>query len=93
MKRAKEISGGKEADLTTARYYDCAMINYNLIKKMGVTNRPEDLDLDREKIRKGWETLEDFPGVEGKITMNKEGDGEKSAYIFVIKGGKYQRIQ
>jgi branched-chain amino acid transport system substrate-binding protein len=93
MKRAKEILGGKEPDLTTARYYDNAMINYHLIKTMGVTNRPEDLDSDREKIRKGWETLKDFPGVEGKITMNKEGDGEKSAYIFVIKGGKYLRAQ
>ena len=93
MKRAREISGGREADLTTARYYDCAMINYRLIKKMGVTNRPEDLDSDREKIRRGWETLKDFPGVEGKITMNKDGDGEKSAYIFVIKGGKYLIVQ
>jgi hypothetical protein len=60
---------------------------------MGVTNRPEDLDLDREKMRKGWETLKDFPGIEGKITMNKDGDGEKSAYIFVIKGGKYVNVQ
>jgi branched-chain amino acid transport system substrate-binding protein len=93
MKRAKKILGDKDPDLTTARYYDTAMINYHLIKKMGVTNRPEDLESDREKIRKGWETLKDFPGVEGKITMNKDGDGEKSTYIFVIKGGKYVRVQ
>ena len=93
MKRAKAILGDKDPDLTTARYYDNAMIMYYLIKKMGVTNRPEDLESDREKIRKGWETLKDFPGVEGKITMNKDGDGEKSAYIFVIKGGKYVNIQ
>lgn len=92
-KRVREISGGKEADLTTARYYDCAMINYYLIKKMGVTNRPEDLDLDREKIRRGWESLKDFPGIEGNITMNRDGDGEKTAYIFVIKNGKYVRVQ
>lgn len=93
MKRAKKILGDKDPDLTTARYYDTAMINYYLIKKMGVTNRTEDLESDREKIRKGWETLKDFPGVEGKITMNKDGDGEKSAYIFVIKSGKYVRVQ
>jgi branched-chain amino acid transport system substrate-binding protein len=93
MKRAKAILGDKDPDLTTARYYDNAMIMYHLIKTMGVTNRPEDLESDREKIRKGWETLKDFPGVEGKITMNKDGDGEKSAYIFVIKGGKYVNVQ
>ena len=93
MKRAKAILGDKDPDLTTARYYDNAMIMYDLTKKMGVTNRPDDLDSDREKIRKGWETLKDFPGVEGKITMNKDGDGEKSAYIFVIKGGKYVNVQ
>ncbi len=92
MKRVKEISG-READLTTARYYDCAMINYYLIKKMEVTGRFEDLELDREKIRRGWEMLKDFPGVEGKITMNKDGDGEKSTYIFVIKEGKYLRVE
>jgi branched-chain amino acid transport system substrate-binding protein len=89
MKRAKTILGDKDPDLTTARYYDNAMIMYHLLKTMGVTNRPEDLALDREKMRNGWETLKDFPGVEGKITMNKDGDGEKSSYIFVIKGGKY----
>ena len=71
MKRAKAILGDKDPDLTTARYYDNAMIMYYLIKKMGVTNRPEDLDSDREKIRKGWETLKDFPGVEGKITYDQ----------------------
>lgn len=92
MKRAKAILGDKDPDLTTARYYDNAMIMYHLIKTMGVMNRPEDLESDREKIRKGWETLKDFPGVEGKITMNKDGDGEKSAYIFVIKGGKYVNV-
>lgn len=93
MKKAGAILKDKEADLTTARYYDNAMINYHLIKKMGVTNRSEDLESDREKIRKGWEGLKDFPGVEGKITMNKDGDGEKTAYIFVIKNGKYVRQQ
>jgi branched-chain amino acid transport system substrate-binding protein len=93
MKRAKAILGDKDPDLTTDRYYDNAMIMYYLIKKMGVTNRPEDLESDREKLRTGWETLKDFPGVEGKITINKDGDGEKSSYIFVIKGGKYVNIQ
>ncbi len=92
MKKAGAILGDKEPSTNAARYYDNAMINYHLIKKMGVTNRPEDLDLDREKIRRGWETLKDWPGVEGKITMNKDGDGEKSAYIFVIKGGKYLKV-
>jgi len=92
MKKAKSILGEKEPGLNAARYYDNAMINYHLIKKTGVTNRPEDLESDREKIRQGWETLKDWPGVEGKITINSEGDGEKSTYTFIIKNGKYQRI-
>jgi branched-chain amino acid transport system substrate-binding protein len=92
MKKAKNILGEKEPGLNAARYYDNAMINYNLIKKMGVTSRPEDLESNREKIRQGWESLKDWPGVEGKITINSDGDGEKSTYTFVIKNGKYQRI-
>jgi len=92
MKKAKALLGDKEPGLNAARYYDNAMINYHLIKEMGVTNRPEELASDREKIRRGWETLKDWPGVEGKITINSDGDGEKSTYIFVIKEGKYKRV-
>jgi branched-chain amino acid transport system substrate-binding protein len=92
MKKAKSILGDKEPGLNAARYYDNAMINYHLIKETGVTNRPEDLESNREKIRRGWETLRNWPGVEGKIIINSDGDGEKSTYIFVIKNGKYQRI-
>ena len=92
MKKAKAFLGDKEPGLNAARYYDDAMIDYQLMKTMGVTNKPEDLAANREKIRKGWETLKDFPGIEGEITMNKNGDGEKTTYLFVIKNGKYVRI-
>ena len=92
MKKAKVILKDKEPGLNAARYYDNAMINYHLMKKMGVTNKPEDLAANREKIRNGWETLKDFPGVEGEITINKDGDGEKTTYFFVIKDGKYERV-
>jgi len=92
MKKAKAVLKDKEPGLNAARYYDDAMINYHLMKETGVTNKPEDLESNREKIRKGWETLQGFPGVEGEITMNKDGDGEKTTYFFVIKDGKYERI-
>jgi branched-chain amino acid transport system substrate-binding protein len=93
MKKAREVLKGREPGLNAARYYDDAMINYYLMKKMGVTNKPEDLASNREKIRKGWETLKGFPGIEGEITMNKDGDGEKTAYVFVIKNGIYERVR
>jgi branched-chain amino acid transport system substrate-binding protein len=92
MKKARAFLKDKEPGVNAARYYDNAMINYHLIKKMGITNRPEDLESNREKTRKGWETLKNFPGVEGKITINKDGDGEKTTYFFVIKKGKYVRV-
>jgi branched-chain amino acid transport system substrate-binding protein len=92
MKKARAILKDKEPGVNAARYYDNAMIDYHLIKKMGVTNRPEDLESNREKIRKGWETLKNFPGVEGEITINKDGDGEKTTYFFVIKKGTYVRV-
>jgi branched-chain amino acid transport system substrate-binding protein len=91
MKKARAILK-RDPTANTARYYDNAMINYQLIKKMGVTNRPQDLESDREKMRKGWETLKNFPGTEGKITMNKDGDGVKTPYVFVIRNGKLKTV-
>jgi branched-chain amino acid transport system substrate-binding protein len=92
MKKARLILKDKEPSANTARYYDNAMINYHLIKELGVTNRSEDLESDREKIMKGWTALKDFPGVEGKITMNEDGDGQKTTYIFVVENGKFKKM-
>lgn len=54
--------------------YDAVFMIVEAIKKTGVTNKPEDLAKDREKIMKYLATLRDFKGVASK-GFNEESDG------------------
>jgi hypothetical protein len=36
-----------------------------VIETSGVTNRPDDLEADRDRIRKGWTQIKDFDGITG----------------------------
>ena len=48
----------------------------DMIKKImeeeGVTNRHKDVEKDRDKIRRGWSRLKDYPVIAGVTTMDKE---------------------
>ncbi len=71
--------------------YDAVFMMVEAIKNMGVTNRPEDLEKDREKIMKYFTTLRDFKGVASK-GFNEVGDGVKDVIVFEIKGGHWVPI-
>lgn len=71
--------------------YDAVFMMVEAIKNMGVTNRPEDLEKDREKIMKYFTTLRDFKGVASK-GFNEVGDGVKDVMVFEIKGGHWVPI-
>jgi branched-chain amino acid transport system substrate-binding protein len=75
------------------RMYDCIFMTKKIIEDMGVTNKPEELAKDREKIRKGWETLKNYRGVEGLTTMDEKGDGIKETYLLVARDGRFQRLE
>jgi branched-chain amino acid transport system substrate-binding protein len=75
------------------RMYDCIYMTKDIIEKAGISNKPEDLANDRESIRKGWETLKDFRGVEGLTSIDEKGDGIKETYLLMVKGGQFQRIE
>lgn len=69
--------------------YDAIYFIKYVIEKMGVTNRPEDLARDREKIMKGLSTIKDFRGIVGPVAFNEAGDADKPVFIAEIKGGKW----
>jgi len=71
------------------RSYDNIYIIKKIMEEEGVTNRPEDLEKDREKIRRGWAKLKDFPGISGVTTMDEVGDGMGGVMTLVVEGGKY----
>ena len=72
--------------------YDAVFMMVEAIQKMGVTNKPGDLEEDREKIMKYFTTLRDFKGVASR-GFNEVGDGVKDVHVFEIKGGHWVPIK
>jgi len=70
-----------------ANVYDSIYFLKYVIEKMGVTNRPEDLAQDREKIMKGLSTIKDFKGIVGPVAFNEAGDADKPVFVAEIKSG------
>lgn len=77
----------------SVRVYDIIHMTKMIMEKTGVTNKPEDLQKDRERIQQGWATLKNYKGVEGLTSINKEGEAEKEVYVLKVVGGKFQRVQ
>jgi len=71
------------------RAYDIIYSYKHCIEQSGVTNKPSDVDADREKIRGCLAKLKGFPGVAGEITMDDNRDGAGSSAILKVVNGKY----
>jgi len=78
---------------TNVNAYEALLLLADIMKKGEVTNRPEDLAGDREKIMKGLTATRDWPGVAGRIGFNADGDGVKDIYVFMVKGGKWVKVE
>lgn len=86
-----------EASRDTSQYeaniYDIVQIYLEAIKKNGVTNKPEDLASDRDKIRAYMSTLKNYEGVAGKISFDEHGDGIKDIYVLEAVDAKWQVVK
>jgi ABC-type branched-subunit amino acid transport system permease subunit/ABC-type branched-subunit amino acid transport system substrate-binding protein len=77
LKKFMERSGGKKPNYGGMRTYDNVYIMKHVIETTGVTNRPEDLEADRDRMRKGWNAIKDWDGVAGLTTLlEREGAGK-----------------
>lgn len=74
------------------RSYDIVYSFKYCLEKSGVTNKPADLDSDRDKMRQCLGTLKNFPGVAGPITMDENRDGTGITAILKVVNGKYENI-
>jgi branched-chain amino acid transport system substrate-binding protein len=92
LKAFMERSGGKKPNYGGMRAYDNVYITKLIIEKYGVTNKPGDLELDREKIRKGWAELKGYDGITGLTAMDDVGDGSGKATVLEVKGGGFVKI-
>lgn len=71
--------------------YDAVFMIVEAIQKTGVTNKPDALAGDREKIMQYFTKLNDFKGVASR-GFNEDGDGIKDVHVFEIKGGHWVPI-
>lgn len=89
LKKYKQRSpGGKAPPYGGPRSYDNIYILKKIMEEEGITNRPGDLESDREKIKRGWAKLKDYPGICGATTMDKNGDGVGGVRTLVVENGK-----
>ena len=89
VKKVVPLLGGHEPAYSGPRAYDNIASFKYCIENSGVTNKPDDLDSDRNKIRECLSGLKHFPGVAGEITFDENRDGEGSPTILKVVDGKY----
>jgi branched-chain amino acid transport system substrate-binding protein len=88
--KAKGFDDDPEPIMYDNNVYDIVYLIKHMIEKMGVTNKPEELAKDREKIMKGLTTIKDFRGIVGPVAFNKDGDGDKTIYVAEIQDGEWR---
>jgi branched-chain amino acid transport system substrate-binding protein len=88
----KEIAG-TPPDTNQVAMYDGIYINKKAMDEYKITNRPEDLEKDRDKIRQGWQNLKNYNAIMGVISMGTDGDIIGKNYIIQVKGGRFVAIE
>lgn len=91
--KAEGVGLAPAVEQTTANAYNALYLLAEIIERTGVTNRPEDLSADRERIMRALATTRNWPAVGGQMSFNKDGDAVKNIYVLMVKGGKWVRIE
>jgi branched-chain amino acid transport system permease protein len=91
VKKFMERSGGKKPNYGGMRTYDNVYLMKQIIETSGVTNKPEDLEADRDRIRRGWNQIKDYDGVAGLTTLSeREGAGKPT--VLTVKGNALVKV-
>ena len=89
VKKFLERSGGKRPNSSALAMYDQLFISKMCIETSGVTNKPDDLDSDREKAAKCWAALKTYDGAIGAVTMNELGVNVGQIWALTVKKGVF----
>jgi branched-chain amino acid transport system substrate-binding protein len=92
LKKAMAKNNGKAPPYGGPRAYDIIYSYKYCFEKAGITNKPADLESDRDKIRECLGSLKHFPGVAGEITMDENRDGAGSSAVLKVVNGKYVNV-
>lgn len=90
---AEYRKSGKTPNNAASLIYDSLFVTKQCIEKTGVTNRPDDLEKDRERIRDCWTGVKDYPGITGSITINADGDAVLEPFVLIVKNGRYELVR
>jgi branched-chain amino acid transport system substrate-binding protein len=90
LRKTSGLPSEIEPSMYDANIYEIVSIYIDAIKATGVTGKPEDLDVDRTKIRDYLAKLVAFPGLGGPIGFNDDGDAIKAFYILQGENGAWQ---
>lgn len=77
---------------TDALMFDSFFLMKTCIEKSGVTNKPEDLAADRDRIRGCLDSLSSFPGIVGPITFNDDGDAVLQPVVLQARDGRWRAV-
>jgi branched-chain amino acid transport system substrate-binding protein len=89
VKKYLPRNDGKAPPYGAPRAYDIVYITKQVIETSGVTNKPEDLAADRDRIRQGWAKVKGYQGVAGEVTMDENRDGAGSSAILKVVNGQF----
>jgi branched-chain amino acid transport system substrate-binding protein len=90
--RAQASGLPANSEWSNVNVYDTVYLLADIIKRKGVTNRPEDLVRDRERVAQGLNETTGHQGLGGKFGFNKDGDGVKDVYVMMVKGGRWTQV-
>jgi branched-chain amino acid transport system substrate-binding protein len=83
---------GSKPPYSGPRSYDIIYSYKYCIEKSGVTNKPAELEQDRDKMRDCLGKLKGFPGIAGEITMDSVRDGAGASAILKVVNGAYVNV-
>ena len=89
VKKFLEKSSGKRPNSSALAMYDQLFISKSCVETAGVTNKPADLEADRERLAKCWTGLKNYDGAMGSITMNDLGVNVGQIWALMIKRGAF----
>ena len=92
MKKIMPKLGGAKPPYSGPRAYDIIYSYKYCIEKSGVTNKPAELEADRDRMRECLGGLKGFPGVAGEITMDEVRDGAGASAILKVVNGQYVNV-
>ena len=70
--------------------YDILQFLVDIMKKKNVTNAPDQLQENRNKIRDGLAGMKMWRGTGGMMGFDNKGDGIRTIHIIKVKNGQWQ---